>query len=150
MKLRFNRDLVGAIFSLLFSVIILVLMPDQIKVVSSDVINSATFPRLIMMISAFCSSYLIVLEVIKIIRKKPVEMVEIDFRKEARVLVVVALLALFWFMLKYIPFMVAALIFTGLLMFFMGTKKLWKYAVVFTFVIAVTLLFTQALNVSLP
>ncbi|MDO4766288.1 MAG: tripartite tricarboxylate transporter TctB family protein [Eubacteriales bacterium] len=150
MKIKFNRNLVGAVLFFLFSMTLLLLMPSQIKVVSQDAINSATFPRLIVFIMAGCSLYLIIIEIIKIIRKQGVEIYEIDLAVESRTLVVIGLLILFYILLSLVPFWAAALIFATGLMLFMGSKSLWKYATVFVIIISVTLLFTKVLNVTLP
>lgn len=150
MKIKFNRNLIGALLFLTLSVVLFLLMPSQIKVVSSDVINSASFPRLIVFIMGACSLYLVLAEIIKIIRKQPVEMYELDLHSEGRSLVVIALLVLFLVLLNFIQFWLSALIFSSLLMFFMGTRKWWKYAIVFSVIITVTLLFTKVLNVTLP
>lgn len=150
MKIKLNRNLVGAILFFVFSLVLFLLMPSQIKVVSTDVINSATFPRLIIFIMGGCSLYLILIEVFKIVRKQAVELYEIDLHVEARTLVVIGLLILFLVMLYFIPFWAAALIFSTALMYFMGSRKLWKYATVYVIVISVTLLFTKVLNVTLP
>lgn len=150
MKLKFNRNLVGALLFFALSLTLFFLMPSQIKVVSNDVINSASFPRLIIFIMGACSLYLILLEAIKIIRKQPTEIVELNLAEEGRTLVVIGLLILFLVLLNFIQFWLSALIFSSLLMFFMGTRKWWKYAIVFTVIISITFLFTEVLNVTLP
>lgn len=150
MKIKFNRNLVGSLLFFILSITLFLFIPSQIKVVSNDVINSSSFPRLIIFIMGTCSLYLFLLEVIKIIRKQLSEITELDLAVEGRTLVVIGLLILFLVLLNFIQFWLSALIFSGLLMFFMGTRKWWKYAIVFTVIISITLLFTKVLSVTLP
>ena len=69
MKIKFKQDLVGGIVFLIVSLVIWFMMPSQIKINTTDAINSQSFPRVIIGLMMVCSIYLIIVQVIKIIKK---------------------------------------------------------------------------------
>lgn len=151
MKIRFRQDLVGSIVFLIFSLVLWFLIPYQIKVTEDDeLITAQTFPRLVIGLMILCCVILFIKEVIKLIRKQPTKMAELDFTRETRSLVVVLLLVVYWGLLHWLPFIVSSTIFSVLLLIFFQCKN-WKYyAIVIAVIVSVSLFFQNLLNVSLP
>lgn len=150
MKFKFKQDLVGAIVFLISSLIIWFMIPYQIKLTHSEVINSQTFPRLIIGLMIVCSLYLIIVQIIKIIKKEPVKEVEINLKEEGKSLFVVGLLIAYWGVLHILPFIIASLIFAAIFLIFFKCKN-WKYyGIVFSTIILITIVFQNLLNVKLP
>ena len=150
MKIKFKQDLVGGIVFLIVSLIIWFMMPSQIKINTTDTINSQSFPRVIIGLMMICSIYLIIVQVVKMIRKAPVKEVEIDFRQEGKCILMIGMIAGYWIMLHFLTFMAASLIFSGLILVFFKCKN-WKYyGIVFTSIIVITLVFQNLLGVKLP
>ncbi|OOR98559.1 tricarboxylate transporter [Canicola haemoglobinophilus] len=151
MTIRFRQDLVGSIVFLIFSLVLWFLIPYQIKVTEDDeLITAQTFPRLVIGLMILCCVILFIQEIIKVIRKQPTKMAEINLPHEARSLVVVLLLVLYWGLLHWLPFIVSSTIFSVLLLIFFQCKN-WKYyAIVIAVIVSVSLFFQNLLNVSLP
>ncbi|MBN6710471.1 tripartite tricarboxylate transporter TctB family protein [Haemophilus haemoglobinophilus] len=151
MTIRFRQDLVGSIVFLIFSLVLWFLIPYQIKVTEDDeLITAQTFPRLVIGLMILCCVILFIQEIIKVIRKQPTKMAELDFTRETRSLVVVLLLVVYWGLLHWLPFIVSSTIFSVLLLIFFQCKN-WKYyAIVIAVIVSVSLFFQNLLNVSLP
>lgn len=150
MKIKFKQDLVGGIVFLIVSLVIWFMMPSQIKINTTDTINSQSFPRVIIGLMMVCSIYLIIVQVIKIIKKIPVKEVEIDLKQEGKCVLMIGMIAAYWLMLHFLTFMAASLIFAGAILVFFKCKN-WKYyGIVFTSIIVITLVFQNLLGVKLP
>lgn len=150
MKIKIKQDLVGAITFLILGLVIWFLIPSQIKLTNQDMINSQTFPRLIIGLMIICSAYLVVIEVIKIIKKQPVKEAIIDLKQEGKSILMILMLVIYWVMLHWLPFMITSLIFAGGMLLFFKCKN-WKYyAIVGTTIIAITVMFQNVLSVKLP
>lgn len=150
MKFKFKQDLIGAALFLAVATVIWLLIPSQIIVNEGYLINSQTFPRLIIGLMWISSLYLLVVEVIKIIRKEPVKELEVYIKEEFKSLIVIGLLVVYWGMLHWLTFMAASIIF-GVAMLIFFKDKNWKhYAIVVTTIVVITIVFQNVLNVKLP
>ncbi len=47
MHVKVHTDLVSGIFFLLFSIVLLLVIPNQVKVITDEVVNSRTFPYIL-------------------------------------------------------------------------------------------------------
>ncbi|GKX29689.1 hypothetical protein SH1V18_21690 [Vallitalea longa] len=150
MKIKIKQELVGAILFFTVAAVIWFLIPSQIAVKGNEQISSQTFPRLIIGLMGLCSGFIIIKEIVKIIKKQPVKEIEINLREERKSLAVILMLLGYWLLLHVLPFMLVSLIFGGVMLVFFKCKN-WKYYVtVSVIIIAVTLVFQNALNVELP
>lgn len=151
MKITFRQDLVGALVFLILSISLWLLIPYQIMLTDDDeIITAQTFPRLVIGLMGLCSLILLVKELIKWFHKQPVKMVELHLYQEARTLIVIGLLILYWAMFQFLPFMIASIIFSVLLLLFFRCKNWIYYAIVISVVLFVSFFFQYVLNVSLP
>lgn len=150
MKIKMKQDLVGAISFLILGLILWFLMPYQIKLTNADTINSQTFPRLIVGLMILCSMYLLIIEIIKMIKKQPVREVIVDLKQEGKSILVILMLIAYWGALHWVPFMITSLIFAGGMLLFFKCKNWRYYAIVGTTIIIITVMFQNVLNVKLP
>lgn len=147
-EIRFPADLVAAIFFAILSVIALILMPTQISVGSSEVVNGRNFPQLLMGIILLCCAILIVKDVRKIIRKEPLEYTSIKLGTELRVLAILGIFLAFHIInlitdIFVIGAVVAAV---GFLVFFRCKKKSY-YAITVGVTVLIYVVFRFFLNV---
>ncbi|UAY78761.1 tripartite tricarboxylate transporter TctB family protein [Pasteurella canis] len=150
MKITFRQDLIGAVVFLILSITLWLLIPLQIIIDEDEGITAQTFPRLIIGLMALCSVILLIKEIIKILHKQPSKMVTIQLTDELNSLVVIFLLALYWLMLHWLPFMVSSIIFAFLMLLFFRCHN-WKYyAIVASVIISIALIFEHLLHISLP
>lgn len=64
-------DLTGGIIFLLFSIVVLFMIPKQVTISDKDVVNGRLFPTLLMIVMMICCVALIVKELYKIKKKLP-------------------------------------------------------------------------------
>ncbi|WP_105616812.1 tripartite tricarboxylate transporter TctB family protein [Vallitalea okinawensis] len=150
MRVRYNKDLLGATIFLVISVAIWLLIPYQIVIKTDDLINSQSFPRLVVGLMGLCSLYLLLKEIIKIALKKEQNMGEIILKEEVKRLLMIGLVVLFWVLLHWVPFVVSAMIFGSLTLILFGSRKWSYYGIVNGLIVGVTLVFQYALHVNLP
>lgn len=150
MKIKLKQDLIGAVSFLIFGLVLWFLMPYQIKLKNPDVINSQTFPRLIVGIMIVCSSYLFIVEVIKIVKKQQVREIVIDVKQEGKSFLIIAMLLAYWGLLHWLPFMVTSILFGVGMLFFFKCRNWRYYAIVSATIITITIMFQNILNVKLP
>lgn len=148
--IKFNKNLIGSGLFLTLSLVLWLMIPYQIILKSDRVINSQTFPRLVIGLMGICSLYLFVREVVNILMKKECEYTVIHLKEESKSLLMIGSVTLFWIMLHWIPFMIAAVIFSGLVLALYRCKKLSYYAITFSTIMIVTVVFEKVLHVNLP
>lgn len=86
MKLKAN--LLGGSIFLILSIILWLLIPNQIPVSGNAIITSQTFPRLIVILMFLGSMVLLLGDIIKLVNKKPVLEVRINPKEEIRAIIV--------------------------------------------------------------
>ena len=85
MKLKAN--LLGGSIFLILSIILWLLIPNQIPVSGNAIITSQTFPRLIVILMFLGSMVLLLGDIIKLVNKKPVLEVRINPKEEIRAII---------------------------------------------------------------
>ncbi len=150
MTVKYNKNLVGAGFFSVLSLIIWLMIPYQIVLKNDRVINSQTFPRVVVGLMVICSLYLLIREIISIIKKEEHEYMVIQLKEEVKSLLMIGAVVLFWIMLHWINFAASASVFSVLALLIFRCRK-WKYyAIVFLVIIVVTYVFETVLHVNLP
>ena len=150
MKFKFKQDLVGSILFLIVSSVIWLLIPSQIQANEGYLISSQTFPRVIIGLMWLCSLYLLVVEVIKLIRKEPVKEVEVALTEEFKSILVIGMLVGYWVMLHWLTFMASSIIFATIMLVFFKNKNWKHYGVIISTIVVITVVFQKFLNVKLP
>ena len=92
MKYKIKVNIVGGAIFLILSMILWYLIPSQIPINGDAVITSRSFPKLIVLLMFFSSLFIFVSDdFIKIMRKRPVQEVEVKLKEEGRAVVVCVL-----------------------------------------------------------
>lgn len=150
MKLTLNVNLAGGILFLLLSTVLWFLVPSQIKITGQSLINSQTFPKLVIGVIFIFSLYLILFETVKIIGKKKTETIEVHLKKEVQALVTIAILGGYAFLFEKIGFFISSVIFCWIMLIFSRNKN-WKYYLTVALVCGgVNYIFRHLLLVQLP
>ncbi|AEV29312.1 hypothetical protein SpiGrapes_1502 [Sphaerochaeta pleomorpha str. Grapes] len=149
-KIRFYPTIVGPIVFIVFSVVVLALMPGQIKIQPNMSINARTFPSILTYLILGSSSVLLIKDGVKLIRKIPVEKLELELLTELKALILLFLLMLYALMMKTIGFIAGSVIYSILMLYYFRVKN-WKYyTIVVASAIAIGIIFRFVLNVRLP
>lgn len=150
MEIRYNKNILGAGLFLALAITLWLLMPYQIVLKTNDIINSQSFPRLVIGIMGLSSFYLFIKEILKIVMGKERNIGTIVIKEECKRLLMIGLVVLFWVLLHFTSFLVSAMVFGTLTLMLFKCKKWPYYLVVNGMVIGVTLLFEHVLYVNLP
>lgn len=148
--IKYNKNLWGSIAFLILSLTIWILIPYQIVLQKERIINSQTFPRIVVGLMIICSTYLFIKSILDIVLKKEIDYGVIVFKEEFKSILMIFSVILFWVTLHFIHFMIAACIFSCLVMLIFKCKKLKYYLITIAFVIIITFMFQQLLGVNLP
>ena len=149
-QVRFYPSLVGPVLFLLASIAGYVLMPSQVKIQEGTATTARTFPSLMLTLILVCSVVLILQEVIKIIRRQPIEVIMLDVMTEIRAIIILALLVLYALLIPLLGFIVTSMLFGLAMLGFFRVKKWGYYLIVALSALAIGLLFQGVLNVRLP
>ena len=150
MKYKIKVNIVGGAIFLILSMILWYLIPSQIPTNGDAVITSRSFPKLIVLLMFFSSLFIFVSDLIKVMRKQPVQEVEVKLAEEGRAVIVCLLLIAYAFLLNIIGFMFASIIYCYSMLAFFKSKN-WKYYLIVTVIcVAVTYIFKNILLVQLP
>lgn len=141
-------DLTAGIVSFLIAAVIMVMMPSQVAVSESDIINGRAFPTLLMWVMLICSSILIIQEIVKIVRKQPLEYKTINLQTELKALVIFGILLGPFLLSKWTGLFVIGAIFCslGFLLYF-RCKKPSYYVITLTLAVLIWAAFRFVLNV---
>lgn len=135
---RYPADLITGILFLLFSLVIILIMPQQVAVSDKDVIDGRAFPTLLMYLMMAGSVALIFKEVYKLITKKPLEMKTLNLLVEVKALIIMLILVGTYLIAKFTDLFVLGAIFCCLsFLIFFRTKKKSYYII--TLVLAVSI-----------
>ncbi len=146
---RYPSDLATGIIFLIVAIAVILLLPSQVSVSQNDVIDGREFPRLLMYLMAICSCVLILVELGKMIMKKPMVMKTMNLLVEVKALIIMAILIITFLLAKYTGMFVLGAIFCAIafLLFFRCKKKSY-YAITVVFVVAIWAVFRFVLHVN--
>jgi putative tricarboxylic transport membrane protein len=147
--LKFYPSIVGSIIFILVSLTIFWWMPSQIKI-QPGAITARTFPSLMAGIMLACSIAVLLREVIKIIRKQPLDVSELNLLTETKALIILGLFVVFAVLAELIGFIPSSVIYSILMLVYFRIKKWSYYLIVSLSAIVIGLIFQKLLNVTLP
>ena len=147
--LRFYPSIVGSIIFILLSLAIFWWMPSQIKI-QPGAITARTFPSLMAGIMLACSVAVLLREIVKIIRKQPLDVSELNLLTEAKALIILSLFVVFAVLAELIGFIPSSAIYSILMLVYFRIKKWSYYLIVSLSAIVIGLIFQKLLNVTLP
>lgn len=147
-EFRIPSDLATGILFLLLSVVLLMIMPQQVAISEKDVVNGRAFPSLVCYVMMASSALLVIKDVVKIVRKQPVETKVINMKTEGKALIIFGIIYIFYLLAKLTDLFVVGGIFccVGFLLYF-RSKKPSYYVITIAITVAVWAAFRFALGV---
>lgn len=147
-KFRIPTDLTTGIIFLLLSVVLLLIMPQQVAISEKDVINGRAFPSLVCYVMMACSAVLVLKDVIKLVRKQPLDMKVINMKTEGKALILFGIIYVSYLLARLTDLFVIGGIFccVGFLVYFRAKKPSY-YAITIAITVAVWAAFRFALGV---
>ena len=114
-EMKLPIDIVTGVFFLLLGAVILLIMPKQVPVSDSDVINGQAFPTLLMAVMMICSGVVLAKELYNIfVKKMPPAMKNINLLVEVKALEILAILLLTYVICRVTDLFVVGAIFCSL------------------------------------
>ncbi len=149
-KKEMKLHIVTGVFFLLLGAVILLIMPKQVPVSDSDVINGQAFPTLLMAVMMICSGVVLAKELYNIfVKKMPPAMKNINLLVEVKALEILAILLLTYVICRVTDLFVVGAIFCSLaFLIYFRCRKLSYYAITLTVAVLIWIAFRFGLNVN--
>ncbi len=148
--LRIYPSIAGPLLFVILSLLIIFLMPSQIRIVDGQMITARTFPFSLAVVMLGGSVLILLRELVKVFRKVPLETVEFHLLTELRAFILLLDLIVYALLMPLIGFIASSVVF-GVLMLLYFRIKNWKYyALVSGSAILIGALFKYLLHVRLP
>ena len=140
-------DLLGGVLFLIFGLVMLWLIPQQIEIKKKELVNGRAFPNLLMYVMIACSIILIVQQVIKLARRQEVKLTTVNLLVEVKALLIFLAMIVFYFVAKTSGNFAVGAVFGVLMLFIFRCKKPLYYAVVIAAAVAIWAVFRFGLGV---
>ena len=147
-KFKIKTKLVSGILMGAIALLLLVLMPGQVRVPAFD--SGAPSPRII---PGICLGIMLVSSIALLIQSlvlKQEKVVEFDWEKEKPAILLIVGMCVYIVLMLCIGYVLASLIVFPLVLFYVGERKPGPYIVVVVSAFAIFLLFKNVFNISLP
>lgn len=147
-KFKIKTNLVSGILMGAIALLLLVLMPGQVRVPAFD--SGAPSPRII---PGICLGIMLVSSIALLIQSlvlKQEKVVEFDWKKEKPAILLIVGMCVYIGLMLCIGYVLASLIVFPLVLFYVGERKPSPYIVVVVSAFAIFLLFKNVFNISLP
>lgn len=147
-NIRYPSDLVTGIIFLVLSIVLLLIMPQQVQVSEKDVVDGRAFPTMMTYLMMAMSILLTGKEVVKLFTRKPLETKTMNLLVEVKALVIMGILIVTYLLAKWTDLFVIGAVFCVLafLLFFRCKKKSY-YAITLSMAVAIWVVFRFVLNV---
>lgn len=148
-NITYPSDLVTGVLFLILSVVILLIMPQQVQISDKDLVNGRAFPTMLAYLMMAMSLMLTGKELVKLVTKKPMEMKTMNLLVEVKALVIMGILIVTYLLAKVTDLFVIGAVFCSVafLVFFRCKKKSY-YAITLTVAVAIWVVFRFVLNVN--
>ena len=143
-------DLITGALFLLIGILTLLVMPGQVKVSDTDVVNGRAFPTLLMVVMMICSGIVLLKELYSVfIKKQPLTTKKVNLLIEVKALEILAILVLTYVICKVTDLFVIGAVFCslGFLVYFRCKKKSY-YAITVTVAVLIWVAFRFVLGVA--
>ena len=147
-KFKIKTNLVSGILMGAIALLLLVLMPGQVRVPAFD--SGAPSPRII---PGICLGIMLVSSIALLIQSlvlKQEKVVEFDWEKEKPAILLIVGMCVYIGLMLCIGYVLASLIVFPLVLFYVGERKPGPYIVGVVSAFAIFLLFKNVFNISLP
>lgn len=147
-EITLPTDLIGAAVFFIIGIVALLIMPSQVPVSESDVVNGRVFPTLLVVLMMICCGILIIQNLIKMRKKEPVQTCTLNLLTEIKALVILAILFCTYLICRVTDLFAAGAVFCAVsfLLYFRCRKPLY-YVITVGFAIAIWAAFRFGLNV---
>lgn len=147
-NVSYPSNLVTGIIALVLSIVLLIIMPQQVVISGKDLVNGRAFPSMLCYLMMAVSVLLIGGEVLKLIQKKPMEMKTLNMLHEVKALIIIAILIVTYLLAKWTDLFVIGAVFCAVafLVYFRCRKKLY-YAITVGMAVLIWVGFRFVLNV---
>lgn len=147
-EITLPTDMIGAALFMILAVVLLAIMPKQVPVSETDVVNGRVFPMMLMVLMIICCGILLVQNIIKMVKKEPLHTCTLNLLTEVKALIILAILFITYFICKVTDLFAAGAVFCclGFLMYFRCRKKLY-YAITISLAVVIWAAFRFGLNV---
>ena len=148
-NVTYPSDLVTGILFFIVSVIVLLIMPQQVAISQKDLVNGRAFPTMLAYLMMAMSLLLTGGQVMKLITKKPLVTKTMNMLVEVKALVIMAILVITYLLAKVTDLFVLGGLFCAVsfLVFFRCKKKSY-YAITVSAAILIWVVFRFVLNVN--
>lgn len=149
-EIKLPTELVTGIVFLLLGAVILLIMPKQVPVSDTDVVNGRAFPTLLMVVMMIFSGALLLKELYNVyVKKIPLTTKTVNLLVEVKALEILAILLLTYIICRVTNLFVVGAIFCslGFLVYFRCRKKSY-YAITLAAAVLIWAAFRFGLNVS--
>ena len=147
-KFKIKTNLVSGILMGAIALLLLVLMPGQVRVPAFD--SGAPSPRII---PGICLGIMLMSSIALLIQSlvlKQEKVVEFDWEKEKPAILLIVGMCVYIVLMLCIGYVLASLIVFPLVLFYVGERKPGPYIVVLVSAFAIFLLVKNVFNISLP
>jgi len=147
-EIAIPTDLVAAAVFFVLGIVLLLCVPSQVTVGKDEVVSGAAFPSYLCYIMIGGSLIIAVQNILKIMRKEPIETKTINALVEVKALIIFGILVMFWVICNVTDLFVLGAIFCAVsFLFFFRCKKKSYYVITIAFAIGIWAAFRFGLNV---
>lgn len=148
-NITFPSDLVTGVLFLVVSIVILLIMPQQVVISEKDVVNGRAFPTMLAYLMMAMSVLMTGSELVKLITKKPLTMKTLNALAEVKALIIIAILVVTYLLAKLTDLFVIGGLFCAVafLVYFRCKKKSY-YAITISAAVLIWAVFRFVLNVN--
>lgn len=148
MKIKIRTNLVSGVLMGLFSVIMLLCMPSQVRVPAYD--SGAPSPRII---PGICLAVILFFSIVLIVQSlvfKKERIVVFDWQKEKPAIILIAAMCIYVALILTIGYTLASIIIFCAIQFYCGERKPFIYIFTIAAAVVIYFIFQYLFNVALP
>lgn len=148
MKFKIKTNLVSGIVMGIFSLILLLTLPSQVRVPTYD--SGAPSPRVI---PGACIVLMLIFSVVLIVQSvvfKKEKIVEFDWEKERPVILMILMMCVYVALIIYMGYIIASIVTFIALLLYCGERKPSVYVVTVVASVVIFFLFKNVFNIQLP
>lgn len=148
-EITIPTDLAAAIVFLVAGIVLLLVIPSQVTVGKDEVVSGAAFPTYLCYIMIAGSVLVGAQNIIKMIRKEPVETKTINALVEVKALIIFGILVVFWLICSLTELSVLGALWCAVaFLLFFRCKKKGYYIITVAFAVGIWAAFRFILNVN--
>ena len=148
-EITIPTDLAAAVVFFIVGIVLLILVPSQVTVGKDEVVSGAAFPTYLCYLMIGGSVLVALQNIIKIVRKEPIDTKTINALVEVKALIIFGILVMFWLICNLTELFVLGALFCAIafLLFFRCKKKSY-YIITVAFAVGIWAAFRFILNVN--